>query len=359
VERKHGGDIYQVVRESGISPEDIIDFSANINPLGYSARVKKSFAEIESLVTNYPDRKAGDFIDALSVHHNFPGDNFLAGSGATEFVHFFPTIIRPKSVLVVAPTFTEYEYSYQRAKGVIFYFNTAEKDNFVLQKKQLLDELKRSYSALYICNPANPTGALVPAETMEEIVSYACRKGTNVIIDETYMDIVEKHSMKKLTKNFDNFFILRSMSNFFALPGLRSGYLISHAKNIEKIREKQMPWTMNAVAQRAAVESLDDNAYIQKSIKYITESRSALFAELKTISSLAVFKSNVNYLLLKIQSSSRINALELSEKLLAKGLLIRTCEDFQGLDEMFFRVAVKKKNENKKLVTELKKILAK
>ena len=118
---------------------------------------------------------------------------------------------------------------------------------------------------------------------MEEIVSYACKKGTNVIIDETYMDLVEKHSMKKLTKNFDNLFILRSMSNFFALPGLRSGYLISHAKNIEKVRKKQMPWTMNAVAQRAALESLGDKAYIQKSIKYNTEARTAFFSELKTI----------------------------------------------------------------------------
>lgn len=357
MERKHGGDIYQVARESGVRSEDIIDFSANINPLGYSDRVKNSFKDMESLVINYPDRNANDFIDALSTHHNFPGDNFLAGSGATEFVHFFPTIIRPKSVLVVAPTFTEYEYSYQRAKGVVFYFNTAEKDNFVLQKKQLIDELKRGYSALYICNPANPTGALVPLETMEEIVSYACKKGTNVVIDETYMDIVEKHSMKKLTKKFDSLFILRSMSNFFALPGLRSGYLISHAKNIEKIRKKQMPWTMNSVAQRAAVESLSDNAYIQKSIKYITEARSVLFSELKSIVSLTVFKSNINYLLVKLQPSARISALELYEKLLTKGLLIRTCEDFKGLDETFFRVAVKKKNENKKLLTELKKIL--
>jgi len=359
VERKHGGDIYQVARETGKKLEDIIDFSANINPLGYSSRVKKAFAGIEDLIINYPDREARDFIDALSAHHNFSADNFLGGSGATEFVHFFPAIIRPKSVLVVAPTFTEYEYSYQRAKGVIFYFNTLEKDNFVLQKKQLLEELKRGYSALYICNPANPTGALISADTMEEIVTYACKKGTNVIIDETYMDMVEKHSMKKLVNNFDNLFILRSMTNFFALPGLRSGYLISHAKNIEKIREKQMPWSMNAVAQCAAVESLNDHAHIQKSIKYIAEAGSALAAELKPISSLTLFKSNVNYFLLKLQASARLTASGLNEKLLAKGIMIRTCEDFQGLDESFFRIAIKKKNENKKLVTELKKILTK
>jgi len=356
VERKHGGDIYPAARAAGVTPENMIDFSANINPLGYSARVKKVLADIEPLVLNYPDREARDFVEALATHHDFSAENFLPGSGATEFVHFFPAIIRPKSVLVVAPTFTEYEYSYQRAKGVIFYFNTSEKDNFALNKKRLLDELKRGYSALYICNPADPTGALIPAGTMEEIVTYACKKGTSVILDETYMDMVEKHSMKKLVKNFDNLFILRSMTNFFALAGLRAGYLISHARNIEKIREKQMPWSVNAVAQRAAVESLKDGAHIQKSIRYIAEAASALAAELKRISGLTVFKSQVNYMLVRIQSSARINALELNEKLMAKNIIIRTCEYFQGLNETFFRIAVRKKNENKKLVTELKKI---
>lgn len=358
MERKHGGDIYQAAREAGVKADSMIDFSANINPLGYSSRVKKVLSDIESLVLNYPDREARELVDALSAHHDLPAEHFLPGSGATEFIHFFPAIIRPKSVLVTAPTFTEYEYSYQRAKGVIFYFNTAEKDHFVLNKKQLLEELKRGYSALYIGNPANPTGALIPADTMEEIVSYACKKGTNVIIDETYMDMAEKHSMKKLVKNFDSLFILRSMTNFFALAGLRAGYLMSHARNIEKIREKQMPWSMNAVAQRAAAESLKDNSHIQKSIKYIAEAASALAADLKKISGLTVFKSQVNYILVKLQASARMNAPELSEKLLDKNILIRTCEDFQGLDATFFRIAVKKKNENKKLAAELKKIFS-
>jgi len=357
VERKHGGNVYQVARQLGVKVETIIDFSASINPLGYSPRIKKALSSYEHAIINYPDTKSYDFLQALSSYHDLPPENFIGGNGSTEFIHLLPGIIRPKSVLIVAPAFTEYEHSFQRAKGVVFYFDTYEKDRFEIQKKRLVEELKRGYSALYICNPGNPTGGLLPAETMNEIVTFACKKGTNVIADETFMDFSEKHSIKHHVKNFDNLFVLRSMTKFFALPGLRAGYMILHARAVERFKEKQVPWSMNALAQQAGSESLNDSAYIKKTIKYIQEARSALVAELKKISSLTVFNSSANFLLLKLNESARVTTGDIYEKLLQKGIVIRTCEDFKGLGERFFRIAVKKKNENKKLVTELQAIL--
>jgi threonine-phosphate decarboxylase len=354
---KHGGNIYQVARRKGLKPENIIDFSANINPLGYSSRVKNVLASSENAILNYPDPIAYDFINALSSFHNLPAENFLVGNGSTEFIYLLPGIIRPKSVLVVAPTFTEYKYSFQQAKGVLFYYNTLEKDHFVIQQKKLFDELKRGYSALYICNPANPTGVLVPEGTMKEIIGYACKKGTSVILDETFMDFTEQHSLKAQIKNFDNLYILRSMTKFFALPGLRAGYLISNGKNIEKIIKRQEPWSMNAIAQQAGIESLKDHAHMQKSILYVRETREAFVKELTKLPYLTVFKGSANFLLLKLNESAPVTVSGLYEKLLDKGIVIRTCEDFQGLSDMFFRIAVKKKNENKKLVSELKRLL--
>lgn len=355
---KHGGNVYQVARQTGIKTESIVDFSANINPLGYSSRVKKVLISSDIAVLNYPDLESSDFIHALSLYHNLPAKNFLAGNGSTEFIYLLPGIIRPKSVLIVAPTFTEYEYSFQRAKGVIFYFTTQEKDNFIIQEKKLLDELKRGYSALYICNPVNPTGVLIPTEVLKEIVNYASKKGTIVIIDETFMDFTEEQSIKAQIKKFDNLIVLRSMTKFFALPGLRAGYLISNEKNIEKIRKRQEPWSMNAIAQLAGIESLKDSAHIQKSINYISEARKAFVTELQKLPFLTVFPSCTNFMLIKRHESAALTISELYEKLLAKGILIRTCEDFQGLDNTFFRIAIKKKNENKKLISELKKIIS-
>ncbi len=355
---KHGGNIYQVSRQLGVKAESIIDFSANINPLGFAPRVKKALASADMAILNYPDHEAYDLIHALSSYHNLPEEFFLAGNGSTEFIYLLPGILRPKSVLLVAPTFTEYEYSFQRAKGVVFYFNTREEADFRLEEKKLFDELKRGYSALYICNPGSPTGVLIPADTMKEILHFAAKKGTSIVVDETFMDYAEEHSMKAQVKNFDCLYILRSMTKFFALPGIRAGYLISYAKNIEKVQTKQGPWSMNAMAQRAGVESLRDSAYIQKSIQYILDARKTLVSELRKLPFLTVYNSSCNFLLVKLNRSAPLTAFELYEKLLHRGIIIRTCGDFQGLDDSFFRIAVKKKNENKKLITELKKMLS-
>ncbi len=359
MERKHGGNIYQIARQRGLKPESIIDFSANINALGFSPRVKNVFSDVDSSILNYPDHGADEFINELSIYHGLPAENFVAGNGSSEFISLLPGVIRPKSVLIVAPIYTEYEYSFHRSKGVIFYLNTLENDNFCIQEKMLYDELKRGYSALYICNPSNPTGVVIPADTMKEMIVYASKKGTTVIIDETFMDFAEEHSMKGMVKKFDHLIILRTMSNFFALAGLRNGYLISHAKHIEKIRERQSMWSLNAVAQYAGIESLKDSAYIQKSVKYNNEARAAFARDLKELPFLNVFKSSANFLFLKLKESAPVSVSEIYGRLLERGIIIRRCEDFQGIDHSFFRVSVKKKNENKKLVSELKKLLSK
>jgi threonine-phosphate decarboxylase len=357
VRRKHGGNIYQAARQLGVRADKIIDFSANINPLGFSPRVKKIFSSISSAILNYPDQDAGDFINALAEYHGLPAENFIAGNGSTEFIYMLPDIIRPKSVLIVTPAFTEYENSYQRAQGIVFYSPTQEKQHFAVQEKQLCDELQRGYSAVYICNPANPTGALTQPDTIKKIISIARAKGTSIILDETFMDFTEEYSLKKQVRTFDNLFILRSMTKFFALPGLRIGYIISHRKNIDKIRGHQEPWSVNAVAQRAAVASLRDSVYIKKTRAYLSAARQELVRELKKIHCLTVFNSFSNFLLLKLNAPSSVPVITVYEILKKKGLLIRTCDDFHGLGKAFFRIAIKKRNENKKLVNELKIIL--
>jgi threonine-phosphate decarboxylase len=358
VGRKHGGNIYQAARHLGVKPEKLIDFSASINPLGYAPRAKKVLASPQTAVLNYPDPEAHDFIKALAAYHNLPADHFVPGNGSSEFIHLIPYLLRPKSVLIVAPAFTEYENTYQRAKGVVFFFTTTDKDGFAIQEKALFDELRRGYSAIYICNPGCPTGVLHSPKMLRELTSVAAKKGTAVILDETFIDFAENNSLKAETAHFDNLMILRSMTKFFALPGLRAGYAITHPKNVEKLQEKLPPWSMNALAQRAAAASLLDVTHIQKSLQFVQENRDVLAADLRSLR-LTVFKSCTNFLLVRLAEAAPLTATQLAEKLLARGILIRSCEDFQGLSDRYFRVAVKKKNENKKLCAELKKLLSK
>jgi len=200
---------------------------------------------------------------------------------------------------------------------------------------------------------------LVRPQTLLKIVDAARRHGTTVVLDEAFMDFTEDCSLKKHAARCDNLIILRSLTKFFGLPGLRIGYVIAHPEIIAKLSKKQGPWSVNAPAQLAAVESLQDGSFITKTRAYVKEARDVLMRDLKQIPCLSVFPGAANFLLLRINRPSMITAAEVYEQLLIKGMVIRTCEDFDGLDNRFFRIAVKKKSENKKLSIELKKILVK
>ena len=353
----HGGTIYTIARDLGVTTEQLIDFSANINPLGFSPRVKKALLQNERAILHYPDREAYDLVWQLSRYHHVPSHSILSGNGSSELIFLLPRVLRPKRVLLVVPTFSEYETSIRNVNGQVFYFKTFEKDQFCINAERLMRELRKGYDTLYICNPGNPTGVLTSHDVLLDVVKYAKDKTTRVIIDETFIDFNERQSLKYMTKQYENLYVLRSMTKFFGLPGLRAGYLISSEKNIIKLREQQEPWTMNVLAQYASIESLKDRCYIRRTILYVQEARRKLIIELKKYPYLKIFPSAANYLLLKLDKSAPIKVPQLYERLLQKGIIIRKCDSFEGLDDKFIRVAVRKYNENRRLIKELAKAL--
>ena len=353
----HGGTIYTIARETGVAPDQLIDFSANINPLGFSPRVKKALLQNQGAILHYPDRGAYDLVCQLARYHAIPTHSILASNGSTELIFLLPRVLQLKRVLLVVPTFSEYETSIRSVNGQVYYFKTLEKDQFCINAERLLRALRKGYDALYICNPANPTGVLTPLDMLQDVVKCARAKATRIIIDETFIDFNESQSLKYQINKYENLYILRSMTKFFGLPGLRAGYVISSEKNIVKLREQQEPWTMNIFAQYASIESLKDRQFIKRTIVYVKEARQKLIAELNKFPYLKVFPSAANYLLLKLDSSSPITVPRLYERLLQKGIIIRKCDSFEGLDDKFFRVAVRKYNENRRLIKELAEAL--
>jgi threonine-phosphate decarboxylase len=342
-----------------VDPADLLDFSASINPLGFSARVKTVLKQHAAAILHYPDQEAHDFVQELSRYHRIPAENILAGNGSTELIFILPKVLKMKRTLLVVPTFSEYESSIRQAGGNVSYYRTTEKDNFSIQPRKLLRELRQGYDALYICNPNNPTGVLTPVDVLKDIVLAARKQSSVVIIDETFIDFAENQSLKHMAQHYENLYILRSMTKFFALPGLRAGYLISSAENIEKMRQQQDPWSMNALAQYAGIESLRDRGYIRRTSQYVKRARQELIAGLKHIYCLKVFASGANYLLVKLHASAPVSVAELYEKLLEKRIIIRQCNTFQGMGDSYFRVAVKKISQNRILISMLKKLLEK
>ncbi|MCX8043473.1 MAG: threonine-phosphate decarboxylase CobD [Desulfobacterota bacterium] len=355
---KHGGNIYAIARELGKHTNELIDFSANINPLGFPRGLSILLRRAHSAILNYPDPDAFDCTAALAHYHKLPHNYILPGNGSTELIYLLPDILKPRRVLIVTPTFTEYVRSYQYRRVSITPFPTEVEDRFLPDVKLLQKRLHRGIcDVLYLCNPGNPSGALIKRNDMTEIVHAANANNITVVLDEAFMDFTETHSMKSLVKRFNNLIVLRSLTKFFGIPGLRFGYLIANPDIITAAKKRCAPWSINALAQSAAVAVLKNRSFIEKTRTYVSKARKGLFKELKNIQGLEAIPGHANFILIRLKHP-HITAPQLFQKLLHHNIIIRTCEDFEGLDETFFRIAVKKHRQNMQLVTALKKILA-
>lgn len=353
----HGGNIYATARRMGVRPEELIDFSANINPLGFPAGLSGLLRRARAEILNYPDPDALDCTAALARYHGLPRRCILPGNGSTELIYLLPDIIKPRNVLIVTPTFTEYGRSYQNRKVNISVFQTYMKNGFLPDRKRLCTRL-RGFDAVYLCNPVNPSGSLMQRADMLEIVRSAHAHGVKVVLDEAFIDFAETHSMKNMVRKFDNLIILRSLTKFFGIPGLRFGYLIAHPDIVAAAAAQRPPWSVNALAQIAVPKLLKDRAFMDRTRSYVRRARERLVRGLEHIGGLKIMPGSANFLLVRL-TAPHPTAIELFRKLLRHNIIIRTCEDFKGLDTRYFRIAVKRERENALLVRALKNILEK
>jgi threonine-phosphate decarboxylase len=235
----------------------------------------------------------------------------------------------------------------------VHYFETREEDGFELNVEGLLFTLTQGYDALYLCNPNNPTGILTAKEEMKRILTQTEREKVWFILDEGFIDFEEEESLKREAETSTRLILLRSLTKFFALPGLRVGYMISNPEVIEKFRRKKEPWNVNTLAQIAAVESLRDNGYRSRTNKFIPQERDLLIQGLRSIPGFIPYPSAANYLLVQLHPSLNLTAAELREKLILRGILIRDCNSFHHIGPYFFRIAVRSRKENRFLLKAL------
>ena len=356
----HGGNIYEVAQRLSLDPNEIIDFSTSINPLGVSKKAEKKIKENFSAILRYPDTHCSELTRTLAQFHGLAEDQILAGAGSTEFIYAIARVLNIQRALVVTPAFSEYENALEScpatAGGNVDYFETREEDGFELNIGDLLFTLTRGYDALYLCNPNNPTGILTEREELKKILAQAEREEVSFILDESFIDFEEGESLKKEAAMSSRLILLRSMTKFFALPGLRVGYMISNPEVIEKFRQKKEPWSVNVLAQIAAVESLRDAGYQSRTDKFIQQEREHLIQGLRSIPGLIPYPSAANYLLVQLHPSLNLTAAELREKLILQGILIRDCNSFHHIGPYFFRIAVRSRKENNLLLKALRQV---
>lgn len=352
VAHEHGGNVFAVARSLGIVPERIIDFSASINPLGMAPGVREQLVACIDRLLHYPDKGASELKEALAAYHGVRAEEVAVANGSTELIHLLPRAIAGKRGLIVAPAFAEYALALERSGWDIDSFTLTADDNFTLSLEKLREKLTKGYDLLFVCNPGNPTGALIPRREIEGVKALCEESGTFLVLDEAFIDFCEEESAKDLVRQSTRTVLLRSMTKFFAIPGLRLGYAIAAPGTIEALSSLLDPWNVNTAAQVAGVASLSDADYCRRTRAYVDSERERLAAALAEIPGLKLFPGRANYLLAEIVREG-MTAKKLRDRLMHQGILIRDCGNFEGLDGRFFRVAVRLREENDLLVEAL------
>ena len=379
----HGGNIYKIFREKNI--KEILDYSSNINPYGIPESLKKRITENLEILERYPDPDYVELRQKLSNLNKVNLSDIILGNGATEIIFLFMKVINPKKILIVSPTFGEYERAVkateisgdtvslsssngdnkniENKKIEIEYFELKESDDFKLNIGNLKNELENKYDLLIICNPNNPTGKFLKLAQTEEILKECNKYNTKLFIDEAFIEFLEdgmKESIINTEGNKKNLFVTRAFTKFFAIPGLRLGYGMYFDKELEKkISEKKEPWSVNNFAEMAGLTVLDDAEYIEKTLKWIAEEKIYMYEKLNKISGMKVYETEVNFITGKIDEklfSEGVNVKILREKMFEQGILIRDASNFKFLDERFFRLAIKDRASNERVIEAMKEI---
>lgn len=351
----HGGNIFDVARQLGVAPSDIADFSASINPLGLSLMVKKAIICALDDLVHYPDCSHRDLKKALAAYHGLSPANLVIANGSTELIYHLPAMLHGNRALIISPSFSEYVRALTQQHWEAHHFILSPENNFLLDLAALEQTLAKGYDALYLCNPANPGGTLYPQRIIEQVYSLCIASGTFLVLDEAFMDFCEDASAKRFIVKGDNGIVLRSMTKFFGIPGLRLGYSISSGTLAERLDAMGGPWSVNSLALAAGVAALSDTEHNQQTIDYIQKERRTLFSSLSGFRQLKLYPSCTNYLLAEI--TGEMTSPELKSRLLHQRVLVRDCSSFMGLTPRFFRVAIRTKEENQRLLEALKHVL--
>lgn len=350
----HGGNIREAIEKFNLPSKEIVDFSANINPLGPSPKVKAVIKNNLEQISHYPDPECKKLKKELSRYLAVDYKNVIVGNGSAELIYLAIRTLSPKIALIPIPNFSEYERTLLNVGAKIKFLNLNEDNHFCLNPKEVIRELEK-VDLVFLSNPNNPTGSLVSRLELLKLIRFTKRKGIKIILDETFIDFREEESLVKDAAKLTNLFILRSFSKFFGFPGLRLGCGIGNKDLIKRLELERAPWTVNALAQLAGIEALRDRQYIIKTHKFINKESQFLFKKLLEIEGIKPYPSSANFILIKILKP--LSSTQLRDKLGKGGIIIRDCHDFRGLDNRFIRVAVRTRKENLQLLDKLWRLL--
>lgn len=323
----HGGNIVALARESGLEWHQLTDFSASINPLGPSPSVKAAIVNNLDRIAHYPERESTRLLSALAKLWGVSQSQLLLGNGATELIYFLARTLSSGTVTLAQPAFTEFHRAFPQA----------------LSADLCKPATWPTHGLLVLTRPSNPLGSTLPFSHLRDWLSSTTNP---VLIDESFLEFSSHPSLASLVSQRPGLIILRSLTKFYALPGLRLGALISHEIEVAHWKRHREPWQVNVLAEEAGLAAIADAAHAQQTLQYVAEQRQWLISQLASLPGTHPQPSDANFLYVPVDYSAHA----LYRFLLNRRILIRVCTGWPGLEREAVRIAVRTQDENDKLL---------
>ena len=331
----------------------------NVNPRGMSEKVKKAIAEATETAERYPDPACRQLRSALAEAEGVSMDRIFCGAGAADIIYRLAKSLKQGDdprLLITAPTFSEYEEAFASEGWRVERWLLKEEEDFRIGEDlvRAIEVVNRQpdsgVDVLFLCEPNNPTGITTDRALLLEILNVCKRAGITLIIDECFngfLDDPEQHTMKGCLERYSNLIILKAFTKLYGMAGVRLGYcLCPSAGMAESLAKAGPPWNVSSLAQAAGIAALEDYNYAEAGRRIVQEERPLLKDALRQLGIAEVY-GEANYLLFK-------GPVGLDEKMRKRGILIRNCDNYYGLGEGWYRIAVRTHEDNLKLLEEMK-----
>ena len=370
----HGGNIFQFAHEQRIEPYEVIDFSANINPLGPSQRGLSALEAQLRYISHYPDATNDDVLNAIADTYGMNKDQIAVGNGAAELLYAICRLPGYTGAFVPAPGFSEYKEALEASQIPVrdIYYRPREDDNGkpyfevpYLALETFAAELKGQDGRIivFLGNPNNPDGTLLDKNHIRTVASMLKDANSLLVIDESFIDFVgndtlqdNEHSMRSLVNEFDNIIVVHSFTKFYAVPGLRIGAAFSNSEIIDQLNTYIPTWSVNTLAQAYTESALNDVEYVKRTKQVLSEEQNYMYNALDAISGITVYQPSANFILFHIEQEG-VTADSINEALKKHNMIIRNCDSYMGLNNQWVRVAIKDHDNNVRLIEKLIDIL--
>lgn len=338
----HGGDIYRnQVR---------LDFSVNTNPLGMPQAVRTSVMLSMEDCAHYPDPDCQKLREAIAERRKAEPEQILCGNGASELFMAIVRAIEPRKALVTAPAFSGYEYALSAVNAEIAYAMLLEEDGYAVTEA-FLKQIVPEQDVVFLCNPNNPTGSIIEKHLLKQIVKACQTCDAYLVVDQCFLEMTGRYEelcAESFLAQYDKIIIVNAFTKTYACAGLRLGYLMADARLCTRIQAQLSEWNVSVPAVAAGITACREQRYVEESVEVIARERGYLLEKLTGLG-MTCYPSEANFLLLRTD-------IPLYDQLMEQGMLIRHCDNYHGLTEQHYRIAVKTHDENVQLVKALMKL---